>query len=101
MTDTITALVPLPIPADLRSLGTVISAVRLPDRQHNYPGYVVICHRSDAVTSRFPAREVREFSTHVAYSGDGGLVWSATTGHYDMTFAEATEDLLERAKRGI
>lgn len=90
MSSTPTILATLASPREIHDIGPVLSAVRLPDKPSYSPGFLVLCRRSDTTD------ETRAYSTHIAYTHDGGEKWIATTGKYDMSFPHATSDLLER-----
>jgi hypothetical protein len=91
-----TALVvqkPLQPPASLPGIGPVYATFRLIDREKYDPGFIVVCFRGDL-------DDEHAWSTHVAYTGDGGKHWSASWGHYDMSADEVKTDFFERVERG-
>lgn len=91
-----TTPVRLPLPGHLNNIGTVVSAVRVPDSAGVYPGYLVICRRTGGGAGGM----AHGYSTNLAYTCDGGATWLATCGHYDLSFDQAHQDLIARVVRG-
>jgi hypothetical protein len=90
---TLTVARPLQPPATLPHIGPVYATFRLPDREGQSPGFIVVAFRGDLP-------EEAAWSTHIAYTRDEGATWLATWGYYDMSADEAKADFFERIQLG-
>lgn len=76
-------------PPTVSQAGPVVSAIRSTYAEP-LPSFVVIIFRPDAPMSHRP------FSTHNAYKHPEEE-WCFESGHYDMAWTDAVEDMLRRA----
>ena len=74
---------------------TIVSSHRLPTRQFNNPGWVVIT-KAPQKDATYP-NEV--YTTHLVVLGEAGFY--AINGHYDLTADQAFEDFVQRCKKEI